>query len=76
MADKENYWTQQRPDGKWESKREGGERPSKVTQTQADAWAYSKFKAKQSGGKAFLRGRDGEIRERNTYGKDPYPPKG
>lgn len=76
MADDNNYWTQQRPDGKWESKREGGERASKVTETQAEAWDYSKSKAKESGGEAFLKGRDGKIRERNTYGKDPYPPKG
>lgn len=76
MADGKNYWTQQRPDGKWESKREGGERASNVTETQAGTWAYSKSKAKESGGEAFLRNRDGKISERNTYGKDPYPPKG
>lgn len=76
MADDKNYWTQQRPDRKWESKREGGERASEVTETQAEAWDYSKSKAKESGCEAFLKGRDGKIRERNTYGKDPYPPKG
>ena len=76
MADERNHWTQQRPDGKWESKREGGKRASRVTETQAEAWAYSKSKAKESGGEAFLKGRDGKLRERNTYGKDPYPPKG
>ena len=76
MADDKNYWTQRRQDGKWESKRDGGERASKVTETQAEAWRYSKSKAKESGGEAFLKGRDGKIRARNTYGKDPYPPKG
>ena len=76
MADHKNYWTQQRPDGKWESKRGGSDRASKVTETQAEAWACSKSKAKGSGGEAFLKGRDSEIRERNTCGKDTYPPKG
>jgi hypothetical protein len=76
MADDKNYWTQQRPDGKWESKRGGGKRASKVTETQAEAWRYSQSKAKESGGEAFLKGRDDKIRARNTYGKDPYPPKG
>jgi hypothetical protein len=76
MADDKNYWTQQRPDGKWESKRESSQRASKVTETQAEAWAYSKSKAKEAGGEAFLKRRDGKIRERNTYDKDPYPPKG
>ena len=76
MANKKNYWTQKRPDGKWESKREGASRASKVTQTQDQSWAYSKEKAKAKGGEAFLKGRDNKIRERNTYGKDPYPPQG
>ena len=76
MADDKNYWTQQREDGKWESKREGASRASKVADTQAEAWTYSKGQAKDAGGEAFLKGRNGKIRERNTYGKDPYPPKG
>jgi len=24
----------------------------------------------------FIQGRDGQIRERNSYGDDPFPPKG
>ncbi len=76
MPDKKNFWTQKRPDGKWESKREGVSRASKVTNTQADAWTHSREKAAETQGEAFLKGRDGKIRERNTYGKDPFPPKG
>jgi hypothetical protein len=76
MPDKGNYWTQQRLDGKWEAKREGDARASRVTDTQAEAWAHAKEKASKAGGEAFLKGRDGKIRERNTYGKDPHPPKG
>ncbi len=76
MAGHKDYWTQKREDGKWESKREGASRASKVTATQAESWAYSKEKAKETGGEAFLKRRDGKIRGRNTYGKDPYPPKG
>ena len=33
MPNKRNYWTQQRPAGKWESKREGATRASRVTDT-------------------------------------------
>ncbi len=76
MPDNSNFWTQQREDGKWESKREGAERASKVTDTQAEAWQYSKDHAREEKGEAFLKGCDNRIRERNTYGKDPYPPKG
>lgn len=76
MPYEKNYWTQQRPDGKWESKREGAARATKVTETQAEAWTHSKQRAAETKGEALLKGRDGKIRERNTYGKDPYPPKG
>jgi hypothetical protein len=76
MPDKRNYWTQQRPDGKWVSKREGAGRATKVTETQAEAWTHSKQKAAEAMGEALLKGRDGKIRERNSYGKDPHPPKG
>ena len=50
MPDKDNYWTQQRSDGKWESKREGSSRASKVTDTQAEAWQHTKQKAKENSG--------------------------
>ena len=76
MPDEKNYWTQQRPDGKWESKREGGDRGGKVTDTQAEAWTHSKQRAADTKGEALLKGRDGKILERDTYGKGPYPPKG
>ena len=76
MAEKRNYHTQPRPDKQWESKREGSKRASKVENTQAEAWEHSKQQARKHGGEAFLKSRSGKIRERNTYGKDPYPPKG
>ena len=65
MPNRNNYWTQQRPDGKWESKREGAARASKVANTQAEAWSHSKQKAEKASGEAYLKGRDGRISERN-----------
>ncbi|WP_417606395.1 DUF2188 domain-containing protein [Primorskyibacter flagellatus] len=76
MPDKRDYWTQRRPDGKWESKREGASRASAVTETQAEAWEKSKDFARDRSGEAYLKGRDGLIRERNTYGHDPENSKG
>lgn len=76
MADDKNYWTQQRADGKWESKRLGSQRASQVTGTQAKVWIYFKLREQEARREAFLKGRGGELRERNTYGNDPYPPKG
>jgi len=66
-----DYWTKRRPDGKWEAKAAGATRASGVAGTQNEAWNRSKDLARKSGGEAFLCNRQGQIRERNTYGNDP-----
>jgi hypothetical protein len=75
MPNNKNHWTSPRPDGKWASKREGAER-GRVFETQAEAWDHSKDQARKDGGEAYLKGRDNQIRERNTYGHDPRRTKG
>jgi hypothetical protein len=60
----------------WANKREGSKRVSSTHHTQAAAWKVGKRAAKKSKGEAYLHGQDGRIRERNTYGNDPHPPKG
>ncbi|MDG6135643.1 DUF2188 domain-containing protein [Lactococcus petauri] len=32
--------------------------------------------AKNKNSEMFIHGRNGQIRERNSYGNDPFPPKG
>lgn len=76
ITNDKNYWTQQRDGGKWESRREGSQRASKVFDTQADAWESLKAQAERRKGEASLKGRNGNIRERNTYGEDPHAPAG
>jgi hypothetical protein len=71
-----DYWTKQRPDGKWATKAEGAPRASRLFETQSEAWNYSKELARKSGGEAFLCNRRNQIRERNTYGHDPRNIKG
>lgn len=70
-----NYWTTKRPDG-WAVKREGSARASSIHETQASAWAETRRLARGAGGEALLQGKDGKIRAKNSYGDDPYPPKG
>lgn len=72
----DNYWTHPRLDGKWGSKKEGADRDSRVFDTQKESWDYTRERAKDSRGEAFLKNKKGRIRERNTYGRDPFPPKG
>lgn len=62
--------------GKWAVRRAGAERASGVYSTQKEAIARGRELAKNQGTELYVHGEDGRIRERNTYGKDPYPPKG
>ena len=71
----DNYWTSKRENG-WAVKKEGASRASSLHDTQAGAWNEARRLARGSGGEALLQGQDGKIRARNSYGYDPYPPKG
>ena len=62
--------------GKWAVRRSGAERASGVYSTQKEAIARGKELAKNQGTELYVHGEDGRIRERNSYGKDPLPPKG
>lgn len=75
MSKSKNYWTTPHSDG-WAVKGEGRQRASSVHQTQEGAWNETRRLARGAGGEALLRGKNGQIRARNTYGHDPFPPKG
>ncbi len=70
-----DYWATKHPEG-WQVKASGNDRATSVHATQAGAWAEAKARAQGAGGEAYLTGRDGQIRERNTYGYDPKMSKG
>jgi hypothetical protein len=70
-----NYWTTKHSEG-WAVKKEGASRASSVHSTQAEAWSETRRLARGAKSEALLQGSDGQIRARNTYGSDPYPPKG
>ena len=63
-------------DGAWAVRGEGNSRASSTHDTQKAAIDKARGKAQKDGSEVIIHGRDGKIRERNTYGKDPYPPKG
>jgi hypothetical protein len=63
-------------DGHWDVVREGSTRAQSSHATQEEAWEAGRAAAQQTQGEVLLHGRDGQIRERNTYGDDPNPPKG
>ena len=65
-----------RPDGRWAVRPERASRASSTHDTQREAIKQAKSVAKNQGTELFIHRGDGTIRERNTYGPDPYPPKG
>lgn len=60
----------------WAVKSEGSSRASGIFETQREAIARGTEIAKSQQSELFIHNRQGQIRERNTYGNDPYPPKG
>lgn len=75
MPNDKNFWTTPHRKG-WAVRREGKNKVSSIHPTQAEAWGEARRRARGSEGEALLQGRDGKIRVRNSYGNDPYPPKG
>ena len=65
------------PSGKnWAVKGAGNSKATRIVQTQKGASTIAREIAINQGSEMFIHGKNGQIRERNTYGSDPYPPKG
>tara|TARA_R110002051_G_scaffold162836_1_gene234375 strand:+ start:4072 stop:4296 length:225 start_codon:yes stop_codon:yes gene_type:complete len=65
------------PSGKnWAIKGAGNSKATKIVSTQKEASKIAKEISINQGSEMFIHKRNGQIRERNTYGKDPFPPKG
>ncbi len=62
--------------GGWQVKGAGNTRATVRTETQADAIRIARDIATNKGSEVVIHGRNGQIREKNSYGNDPYPPKG
>lgn len=71
-----NQHVTRRPDGNWQVKGEGNLRATKITNTQKDAISYARNIAINNSSEVVIHGRDGKIRDKNSYGNDPFPPKG
>lgn len=60
--------------GEWAIKGEGNEKYTHITNTQAKAIEIAKEISKNQQSEMFIHGKNGQIRERNTYGEDKFPP--
>ncbi|MEL6202291.1 MAG: DUF2188 domain-containing protein [Pseudomonadota bacterium] len=60
----------------WAVKSAGASKAASIHPTQKSAIQSARTAAIKNGSEMLIHGTNGRIRERNTYGKDPYPPKG
>ncbi|WP_171171826.1 DUF2188 domain-containing protein [Ruegeria sp. HKCCA0370] len=63
-------------DGKWGVRKAGSDKVTRTFDTQREAISEARKIARNQSTELYVHGRDGRIRSRDSYGKDPYPPKG
>lgn len=62
--------------GQWGVKGAGNSKYTVITSTQAKAIEIARGISKKQNSELFIHGKDGRIRERDSHGNDPYPPRG
>ena len=63
------------PDGGWNVKKGGADRASKHFDKQKKAIDWARSVSKGSKGELVIHRRDGTIRDKDSYGNDPLPPR-
>ncbi|EGR1309020.1 DUF2188 domain-containing protein [Vibrio sinaloensis] len=70
-----NQHVVKRPDG-WAVRGENNSRDTSHHRTQEEARLAAREIAKNQKSEVVIHGRDGRIRDKDSYGNDPFPPKG
>ena len=65
-----------RSDGTWAVKTAGASRASSTHDRQSEAIKTARKAAKKDGVELVIHGKDGRIREKDSHGNDPFPPRG
>jgi len=60
---------------RWAVKKEGSNKPVSTHKNQELARQAAVPLAKQNKSEVVIHGRDGKIRDKDSYGPDPHPPK-
>jgi hypothetical protein len=76
MAAKPHIVVEPRPDGRWARQKNGTQRAASLHDRQADAVVAATRQARREKAELVVKGRDGRIRTRNSYGSDPRRSKG
>jgi len=62
--------------GRWGIKGEGNSRLTSTFDRQSDAIAAARQISRNQSSELIIHGRNGQIRERDSHGNDPFPPRG
>ena len=74
MARGRNQHVVKHPDG-WVVRGAGNKKVTQVVPTQAEAIEIARQIAQNQGSEVLVHGRDGRIRSKDSYGRDPNPPR-
>lgn len=64
------------PNGGWQVKGEGNTKASVRTNTQTEAIGIARSISRNQGSELVIHRPNGQIRAKDSHGKDPYPPRG
>ncbi|WP_439412361.1 DUF2188 domain-containing protein [Enterobacter ludwigii] len=62
--------------GEWAVRGEGNDRVTSTHRTQQEAIDAGRTIAQNQGSELVIHRPNGQIRDKDSHGKDPYPPKG
>lgn len=62
-------------DGSWGVRGEGNERRTSIHDTQAEAIEAAREIARNQQSEVVIHRPDGRIRDKDSYGRDPFPPR-
>lgn len=72
---KRNIHVVPHPDGGWATRREGAGRTGSRHETQRDAIEIARTQAQREHVELVIHRADGRIRDSDSYGNDPIPPR-
>ena len=75
MSKKRDVHVVPHPDGGWATKREGARRAGSRHPTQKQAIEAARTTARREKLEVVIHGKNGRIRDSDSYGNDPHPPK-
>ena len=64
------------PDGGWQVKGAGNSKATLITDTQQQAIDRAREISKNQESELVIHKKDGTIRDKDSHGNDPFPPKG